>query len=82
MTRFGEAAGGGRPGKATALLATSLLFGFGHFYKGPAGVVQSTASGLVLGGVYLLTGNLWPAILAHGLGDTFAILALYYGWFS
>jgi membrane protease YdiL (CAAX protease family) len=82
MTRFGEAAGGGRIGKAVALAATSVLFGFGHYYKGPAGVVESTASGLLLGGAYLLTGNLWTAILAHGLADTFAIVALYFGWFS
>jgi membrane protease YdiL (CAAX protease family) len=82
MTRFGEAAGGGRTGKAVSLVAVSVLFGFGHFYKGPAGVVESTASGLLLGTVYLVTGNLWAPILAHGLSDTFAVTALYYGWFS
>jgi uncharacterized protein len=59
-----------------------LLFGFGHFYKGPAGAVQSTVSGLLLGTVYLVTGNLWAPILAHGLSDAFAVVALYYGWFS
>ncbi len=82
MTRFGEMAGGGRIGKAVSLIAVSLLFGFGHFYKGPAGVVESTVSGLLLGAVYLVTGNLWAPILAHGLSDTFAVTALYYGWFS
>jgi membrane protease YdiL (CAAX protease family) len=82
MTRFGEVAGGGRLGKAISLIAVSVLFGFGHYYKGPAGVVESTASGLLLAGVYLATGNLWAPILAHGLSDTFAIAALYNGWFS
>lgn len=82
MTRFGEMAGGGQLGKAISLIATSLLFGFGHYYKGPAGVVQSTVSGLLLGGVYLVTENLWAPILAHGMSDTFAVLALYKGWFS
>ena len=81
MTRFGEMAGGGRIGKAVSLIAVSLLFGFGHFYKGPAGVVESTVSGLLLGAVYLVTGILWAPILAHGLSDTFAVTALYYGWF-
>jgi membrane protease YdiL (CAAX protease family) len=36
---------------------------------------------LVLGGVYLLSGrNLWAAILAHGLSDTFAVLVIFMGW--
>ena len=80
MTRFGEMAGGGRTGKIISLVLTSLLFGLGHFYKGPAGVVESTASGLLLGTVYLITGNLWAPILAHGLTDTFAVVAVYFGW--
>jgi membrane protease YdiL (CAAX protease family) len=82
MTRFGEMAGGGGWGKALSLIAASVLFGFGHFYKGPAGIIDSTASGLLLGGLYLLTGNLWAPIIAHGLSDTFAVATMYFGWFS
>lgn len=82
MTRFGEMAGGGWPGRLVSLLCVSVLFGFGHFYKGPAGVVESAASGLLLGTVYLLTGNLWAPILAHGLSDTLAVVAVYFGWFG
>ena len=53
-----------------AMVVVAVLFGFGHYYKGPAGVLDSTYSGLVLGGVYLLSGrNLWAAILAHGISD-------------
>jgi len=64
-----------------AMLYVAVLFGFGHFYKGPAGVLDSTYSGLVLGGVYLLSGrNLWTSILAHGLSDTIAVLVLFMGW--
>jgi len=59
----------------------AIIFGFGHFYKGPAGILDSTYSGLVLGGVYLLSGrNLWTSILAHGLSDTFAVVVLFMGW--
>ena len=66
-----------------AMLFVAVLFGFGHFYKGPAGIVDSTYSGLVLGGVYLLSGrNLWAAILAHGISDSFAILVVFMGWAS
>ena len=51
-----------------------------HFYKGPAGVMDSAYSGLVLGGVYLLSGrNPWASILAHGLCDTAAVVALFVG---
>lgn len=80
MTRFGEMAGGGRIGKTVSLVMVSLLFGFGHFYKGPAGIVESTASGVLLGTVYLVTGNLWGPILAHGFADTIAVAAVYFGW--
>jgi hypothetical protein len=64
-----------------AMLYVAVVFGFGHFYKGPAGIMGSTYSGLVLGGVYLLSGrNLWASILAHGMSDTFAVLVVFMGW--
>lgn len=63
-----------------ALPFASVLFGFGHFYQGPAGVVDATCSGLVLGAAYLLSGrNLWVANLAHGISDTFALVVVYLG---
>jgi hypothetical protein len=64
-----------------ALLLVSILFGYGHYYKGPAGIVESTVSGLILGGLYLMAGrNLWAPILAHGLSDTFAVVIVFFGW--
>jgi CAAX protease family protein len=64
-----------------SVLAVSVLFGYGHFYKGPAGVLDSSFAGLVLGAAYLLSGrNLWVCILAHGFIDTFAVLGAYLGW--
>jgi hypothetical protein len=51
----------------SGMVFASVLFGVGHFYKGPAGIVDSTFAGLVLGSAYLLCGrNLWVSILAHG----------------
>jgi hypothetical protein len=59
----------------------SILFGFGHYYKGPAGIVDSGIAGFILGSAYLLSGrNLWVSILAHGFIDTFAVVVLYFGW--
>ena len=64
-----------------AMFYVAALFGFGHFYKGPAGIIDSTYSGLVFGGVYLLSGrNLWVPILAHGISDTFAVFVVFMGW--
>ncbi len=66
-----------------AVLAVSVLFGYGHSYKGPAGIVDSGMAGLVLGAAYLLSGrNLWVSILAHGLIDTVGVAAVFMGWAS
>ena len=65
------------------IVLISVLFGFGHYYKGPAGVLDSGVAGLVLGAAYMLAGrNLWASILAHGFIDTFAVLTLFFGWES
>src|SRR5215831_18591453 len=64
-----------------AMILAALLFGFGHFYKGPSGVLDSTYSGLVLGAAYLVASrDLWVPILAHGMVDTIAVLVVFMGW--
>jgi membrane protease YdiL (CAAX protease family) len=61
----------------------SVLFGYGHYYKGPAGIIESGIAGLILGAAYMLSGrNLWTCILAHGFIDTVAVIALFFGWTS
>jgi membrane protease YdiL (CAAX protease family) len=80
MSRAADAGGGSRPAWLAAWIASSVLFGFGHFYKGPPGILQSTVSGLILGGAYLLSRrNLWVSIVAHGCADTIVIAALFFG---
>jgi membrane protease YdiL (CAAX protease family) len=65
------------------IVFVSILFGYGHYYKGPAGVIDSGLAGLILGSAYMLAGrNLWASIIAHGLIDTVAVVALYFGWQS
>jgi len=66
-----------------AVLFSAVLFGYGHYYKGPAGILDSGMAGVVLGAAYLLSGrNLWACILAHGLIDTVGVVALFFGWSS
>lgn len=61
----------GRP--VIAVFASGIVFGLLHFYQGPIGVAQTTAVGLVLAGVVVLTRTLWPAILAHAAFDTIGL---------
>lgn len=81
LTRIADLGNRSRPAYIVAAICAAVLFGFGHFYKGPTGVVDSTYSGLVLGTVYLVAGcNLWAAILTHGISDTFAVIVVWLGW--
>jgi CAAX protease family protein len=83
MNRTADA--GGRTTLAwwIAVVIVSILFGYGHFYKGPSGIVDSGVAGLILGAAYLISGrNLWTTVLAHGFIDTFGVVCLYFGWDS
>jgi len=64
-------------------VVVAVLFGYGHYYKGPAGIVDSGMAGLVLAAAYILSGrNLWVCILAHGFIDTVGVTAMFFGWSS
>jgi membrane protease YdiL (CAAX protease family) len=81
LTRASDVLGRSNLAYWAAMILVSLLFGFGHFYKGPSGVLDSTYSGLVLGAAYLVASrNLWVPILAHGLADTIAVFVVFMGW--
>lgn len=63
-----------------AVVVSSVLFGYGHYYKGPSGIIDSGIAGLILGAAYMLAGrNLWATILAHGFIDTFGLTLAYLG---
>jgi membrane protease YdiL (CAAX protease family) len=64
-----------------AVVLVSILFGYGHYYKGPAGILDSAVAGLILGTAFMLSGkNLWTAIFAHGFIDTFGVVAAFLGF--
>jgi membrane protease YdiL (CAAX protease family) len=81
LNKLAEALGRTRTADVIALLASAVLFGFGHYYKGPAGILDSAVAGAILGSVYLFAGrNLWACILTHGFIDTVGLFAAYMGW--
>jgi uncharacterized protein len=80
LTRAADVGARSKAAYWCALAGVMILFGYGHYYQGPAGVLSATFSGLILGGAYLLGGrNLWVPILAHGISDTFAVVVVFAG---
>jgi len=76
-----DALGGTRAALWLATVVSAVLFSDGHYYQGPAGLIDSGIAGLILAAAYLAAGrNLWACILAHGLIDTVGVAALYFGW--
>ena len=63
------------------IVLVSILFGYGHYYKGASGVIDSGVAGVILGAAYMLAGrNLWASIFAHGFIDTFGVFDAFFGW--
>ena len=72
----------GRTRKATfvAVLATSGLFGLIHGYQGITGILDNVFAGTFFALIYLRGGrNLWAAVIAHGMVNTFSFVLLYLG---
>src|SRR5512146_1317940 len=81
LTRAADVGGRTRAAFGIALVISSVLFGYGHYYKGPVGMLDSGMAGLLLGAAYLLSRrNLWVCILTHGFIDTIGIVVVYFGW--
>ena len=57
-------------GSATVALAlTSVAFAFLHSYQGVLGIVRTGVVGMIMGAVFLHTGSVWPAVVAHMVID-------------
>jgi membrane protease YdiL (CAAX protease family) len=83
LTRAAEVGGRSKTAYWAAVVVSAVLFGYGHFYKGPSGIVDSGMAGLVLGAAFVLSGrNLWVCILAHGFIDTVGVVTEFLGWQS
>ncbi len=80
LNRGADCCGGTSSAYWGAAIVTAVLFGYGHYYKGPAGILDSGIAGLILGAAYIVSGrNLWTTVLAHGLIDTCSLTLLYFG---
>jgi membrane protease YdiL (CAAX protease family) len=83
LNRAADAGGRSKAAYWAGVLVVAVLFGYGHYYKGPSGIVDSGMAGLLLGAAYILSGrNLWVCILAHGFIDTVGVIATFFGWAS
>ncbi len=79
LRRAADVGGRSKVAYWSALAVVSVLFGFGHYYQGPAGVVDTLMTSVLLGSAYLLCGrNLWVAILGHGFSDTIGVALIYF----
>lgn len=52
-----------------AVVVSAGIFGLAHRYQGRAGMLLTGVVGLVLGGLYVLSGSVWPSMLIHVLLD-------------
>jgi membrane protease YdiL (CAAX protease family) len=60
----------------TGALLSSVAFGFLHGYQGWLGILRTGIMGFILAGSFILSGSLWPAIVAHALLDLVSGLLL------
>lgn len=80
MQRLARLFGDGRAAWILSLVASSVLFGWGHTEQGVSGWVQEGLSGLLLGVLFLANGrNLAVPIVAHGVSNTLAFVLIFLG---
>lgn len=72
--------GGGKAAMVAAIVFQAALFGAGHAYQGPVGMIPIAVGGIVSGFLYWAGGRrLWPLILAHGIVDTIGFTIMFRG---
>jgi len=81
LTRTADLGGRSTTAYWIGVVVVAVLFGYGHYYKGPAGIIDSGVAGLILGAAYMVSGrNLWACVLAHGFIDSFGVIAEFLGF--
>jgi membrane protease YdiL (CAAX protease family) len=59
-------------GVVPAALVASVIFGFGHAYQGPRGILVTSVVGVFMSAVYLVTGSLVASMVIHALMDIYS----------
>ncbi|MCP4201320.1 MAG: CPBP family intramembrane metalloprotease [bacterium] len=52
-----------------ALIGSTVLFSLGHLYQGPRSLASVSLVGLVMAGLFVLTGALWAPMILHAAID-------------
>jgi len=74
-----KALSSGRIGRLPIIIVTALAFAAGHYAdQGVPGVVQAIITGLTLGTIYTLSGNIWTPMIVHATYDVTALLIIYW----
>jgi len=77
--RLGHLLGTSRRSKIAIVLITAALFASLHYPdQGWPGVEQAAVTGLVFGGIYTLTGQLFMLMVAHAAFDVMAVALIYW----
>lgn len=81
LDRLRDAFGASRAADVVAVLASAITFGAVHYYQGVSGMALNAVTGVLYGTLYLSQRrNLWANVLVHGLSDSVALVAFYFGY--
>jgi membrane protease YdiL (CAAX protease family) len=81
LTRAADIGGRSTMAYWLGIVLVSSLFGYGHCYRGPSGIIDSGIAGLILGAAYMVARrNLWACVLTHGFIDTLGVIDAFFGW--
>jgi membrane protease YdiL (CAAX protease family) len=76
--RLGRLLRSGVGAKPAVVVMTAVLFGAAHYPgQGLAGVEQAVVTGVVFGGIFMATGQLWLPMVMHAAFDVAAVLIIY-----
>jgi len=71
--------GASRGAWVAACVVQGALFGAGHSYQNPLGMLITGTLGMLIGFLVLASGrNLWPAIIGHGVYDASRFVLFYF----
>jgi membrane protease YdiL (CAAX protease family) len=79
FNRLTDLFGGGRLGLVMSAAASSVIFGWGHWYEGVNAVITTSLMALLFVTIYLFSKkNIWSMIIIHSAYDVIAILIYFF----